>query len=166
MCVRCQNGRWHFQKPEVKMFAYLWPVILVMIANIVYQVCAKEVPAAMNAFASITICYGIATVMTLVCFFVFSGGGISGLAAEYAKANWAAVVFGLTAVGLEVGYVFAYKNGWEVSLLYIMQSAIMAVMLLLVGYFLYSEEIPWNKLAGIAICLAGLVLINKKGGTK
>ena len=148
------------------MFAYLWPIVLVMIANIIYQVSAKEVPKAMDAFASLTICYGIATLMTLVFFFIFSGGGLSGLMAEYAKTNWAVAVLGLTAVGLEVGYVFAYKNGWEVSLLYVIQSAIMAVMLLFVGYFLYHEGLSWNKLAGIVVCLAGLVLINKKGGSE
>ena len=110
------------------MFAYLWPIALVMIANIIYQVSAKEVPAAMDAFASLTICYGIATLMTLVFFFIFSGGGLSGLMAEYVKTNWAVIVLGITAVGLEVGYVFAYKNSWEVSLLYVIQSAIMAVI--------------------------------------
>ena len=148
------------------MFAYLWPIALVMIANIIYQVSAKEVPAAMDAFASLTICYGIATLMTLVFFFIFSGGGLSGLMAEYVKTNWAVIVLGITAVGLEVGYVFAYKNSWEVSLLYVIQSAIMAVMLLFVGYLLYSEGITWNKFAGRAVCLAGLVLINKKGGSE
>ena len=148
------------------MFAYLWPIALVMIANIIYQVSAKEVPAAMDAFASLTICYGIATLMTLVFFFIFSGGGLSGLMAEYVKTNWAVIVLGITAVGLEVGYVFAYKNSWEVSLLYVIQSAIMAVMLLFVGYLLYSEGITWNKFAGIAVCLAGLIMINKKGGSE
>lgn len=144
------------------MFAYLWPIGLVIIANIVYQISAKEVPSAMDAFASLTICYGIATAMTLICFFIFSGAGISGLMAEYAKINWAVIVLGITAVGLEVGYVFAYKNGWEVSLIYVMQSAIMAAMLLVVGYFLYKEGLTWNKLAGIAVCLFGLILINRK----
>ena len=61
-----------FRNREVKMFAYLWPIALVMIANIIYQVSAKEVPKAMDAFASLTICYGIATVMTLVFFFIFA----------------------------------------------------------------------------------------------
>ena len=148
------------------MFAYLWPIGLVIIANIVYQISAKEVPSAMDAFASLTICYGIATAMTLICFFIFSGAGINGLMAEYAKINWAVVVLGMTAVGLEVGYVFAYKNGWEVSLVYVMQSSILAALLLGVGYFLYSEGLTWNKVVGIGVCLAGLIMLNRNGGKK
>ena len=82
------------------MFAYLWPIALVIISSVIYQISAKEVPSAMDAFASLTICYGIATVMTLICFFVSSGTGFGGLMAEYSKINWAVIVLGLTAVGL------------------------------------------------------------------
>ena len=148
------------------MFAYLWPICLVIISSIIYQISAKEVPNKMDAFASLTICYGIATVMTLICFLVTSGTGFSGLMAEYAKINWAVVVLGITAVGLEVGYVFAYKNGWEVSLVYVMQSSILAALLLIVGYFLYSEGITWNKVVGIAVCLVGLIMLNRNGGAE
>ena len=34
------------------------------------------------------------------------------------------------------------------------------VILIFVGYLLYHEAITWNKIVGIIICLAGLVLIN------
>ncbi len=148
------------------MFAYLWPIGLVIISSIIYQISAKEVPSKMDAFASLTVCYGLATIITLIFFFIFSGGGISGLMAEYAKINWAVIMLGVTAVGLEVGYVFAYKNGWEVSLVYVMQSSILAGLLLVVGYFLYSEGLTWNKIVGIGVCLAGLILLNRKGGAK
>lgn len=44
----------------------------------------------------------------------------------------------------------------------IVQSAILAVILIFVGYLLYKEAITWNKIVGILICLAGLGLINMK----
>ncbi|MDO4621715.1 MAG: hypothetical protein Q4B22_02060 [Eubacteriales bacterium] len=34
--------------------------------------------------------------------------------------------------------------------------------LALVGYFLFHEAITWNKIAGAAVCLGGLALINLK----
>ena len=149
---------------EVAMFAYLWPIILVMAANVLYQIGAKEIPSEMDAFATLTITYAIATLTTLVMFLVSSGSGLSGLLVEYAKINWAVIMFGVSAVGLEVGFVFAYKNGWEVSLAYVVQSAVLSAMLLIVGYILYSEPITWNKVAGIAICVVGLVMLNRKRG--
>ena len=33
-------------------------------------------------------------------------------------------------------------------------------MMIFVGYLLYHEAVTWNKIVGIIICLAGLVLIN------
>ena len=31
-----------------------------------------------------------------------------------------------------------------------------------VGYFLYHENLTWNKILGVIICLIGLVFINLK----
>ena len=145
------------------MFAYLWPIGLVIISNVLYQVCAKEVPAEMNAFASLTVTYVVAAVSSLIFFFLLGGSsGGTGLIGEYSKINWAPFVLGVVIVGLEVGWIFAYKAGWEVSTGFIVQSAVLAILLLVLGYFLYHEALTWNKVAGVVICLIGLVFINLK----
>ena len=48
------------------MFAYLWPIVLVIISNVMYQVCAKEVPSEMNAFASLTVTYVVAAIASVM----------------------------------------------------------------------------------------------------
>ena len=140
------------------MFSYIWPIALVIGSNIIYQICAKSVPEGMNPFASLTLTYLVAAALSAVMFFVLEGGG--SLVKEYGKLNWAPFVLGLVIVGLEVGWIYAYKAGWPVSTGFIVQSAVLAVALLAVGYFLYHEALTWNKLVGVAICLAGLALIN------
>ena len=65
-------------------------------------------------------------------------------------------------VVIEVGYIYAYKAGWPVSVAQIVQAAVLAVILIFVGYLLYKEAITWNKIVGIIVCLAGLWLINMK----
>lgn len=142
------------------MFNYIWPLLLVVVSNTLYQICAKSVPGGMNPFASLTITYGVAMVMSLILFFAFSKG--FNLSGEYRKVNWAPFVLGLVIVGLEVGYIFMYKAGWPVSTAQIVQAAIIAVLLIFVGYFMYKEGISWNKIVGIIVCLAGLGLINWK----
>lgn len=81
---------------------------------------------------------------------------------EYRHVNWAPFVLGIVIVGLEVGYIYAYKAGWQVSTAQIVQAALLAVILIFVGYCLYKEQLTWNKIVGVAVCLAGLVLINIK----
>ena len=60
-----------------------------------------------------------------------------------------------------VGFIYAYKNGWAVSTASLVQSAFLAVALIIVGAVLYREAITANKVIGIVICLIGLYFINK-----
>ena len=68
---------------------------------------------------------------------------------EYGRLNWASFLLGLVIVGLEAGWIYAYKAGWPVSTAFIVQSAILAGFLLLVGYLLYHEPCITNLWPGI-----------------
>ena len=75
--------------------------------------------------------------------------------------NAAPVLLGMSVVGLEVGFIYAYKVGWPVSTVSTVQSAFLAIALLAVGALLYHEAITVNKVLGVAICLVGLYFLNK-----
>ena len=142
------------------MFSYIWPLALVVISNIAYQICAKSVPEDMNPLASVTVTYLVGAAASGILYFVLNRNG--NLIREYGRLNWAPIVLGIVIVGLEVGWIYAYKAGWQVSTGFIVQSAFLAVALIFVGYLLYHEALTWNKLVGIGACLAGLVFINLK----
>ena len=142
------------------MLAYIWPLSLVIFSNIVYQICAKSMPKDLNPFASLTVTYLVAFLVSGILFFALRDD--TTLLREYGKLNWVPFVFGLVLVGLETGFIFAYKAGWEVSTASIVQSSFLAVALIFVGFILYHETLTWNKLLGVGICLVGLVFINMK----
>lgn len=142
------------------MLNYIWPLALVVLSNVIYQICAKSVPAGMNPFASLTISYSIGAIASLVLYFVLNKN--ANIVQEYKQANWAPFVMGIVIVGLEVGYIYAFKAGWQVSVAQIVQASVLAVILIFVGYLLYKEALTWNKIVGIIVCLCGLVLINWK----
>ena len=52
------------------MFAYVWSIALVVLSNVVYQICAKSVPAAINPFASLTVTYLVGAAASCILFFV------------------------------------------------------------------------------------------------
>ena len=143
------------------MIAYIWPMALVVCANIMYQICAKSMPASIDPMAALTVTYLVAAASSFVLFFVLNHGQTS-LLAEYGKLNWVPFVFGLVLVCLEVGFIFAYKAGWQVNTASIVQAAFLAVGLIFVGYLLYKEPLSWNKLVGVGICIVGLIFINWK----
>lgn len=120
------------------MFNFVWPIVLVILSNIVYQICAKSVPEGINPFASLTITYFIGAIASALLFFML--GNDDNLLKEYSKLNWAPFVLGIVIVGLEAGWIYAYKAGWQVSTGFIVQSAFLAVGLLIVGYIIYHES--------------------------
>lgn len=142
------------------MFNYIWPLGLVVISNVAYQICAKSVPDKMNPLASLTITYAVGMVLSLIMYFVLNKD--ASLIKEYHKLNWAPFVLGIVIVGLEVGWIYAYQAGWPISIAQVVQAAFLAVILFFVGYVFYKEPISWNKIVGIIVCLAGLGLINMK----
>lgn len=142
------------------MFSYIWPITLVVLSNIVYQICAKSVPGDVSPFASLTVTYLVGAIFSAVMFFLTDRE--NSIVREFTKMNWASYVLGIVIVGLEVGFIYAYKAGWEVSTASIVQSAFLAIALIIVGVLLYHEELSWQKLTGIGICMIGLVFINLK----
>ena len=142
------------------MFHYIWPIALVVLSNIVYQICAKSAPGDMDPLASLTVTYLVGALASGILYFLLHRGG--NLLREYRQLNWAPFVLGVVIVGLEVGFLYAYRAGWQVSMAQIVSASLLAVILIVVGRVLYHEAITWNKVAGILICLAGLGLINMK----
>ena len=141
------------------MLSYIWPLVLIVASNIVYQICTKSVPNTMHPLASLTVTYGVGAVLSAVLYYFLCKNG--NLLREYQQLNWAPFALGLVIIGLEVGYIYAYKAGWPVSTTATVQSAFLAVALVIVGLLLYKEHITWSKAVGVIICLVGLVFINK-----
>ena len=142
------------------MISYIWPIALVVLSNVLYQVCAKRVPQDLNPFASLTVTYLVGAAASVVMYYILNKQG--NLIKEFSKLNWAPFVFGLVVVGLEVGWIYVYKAGWQVSVAPIVQSAFVAMILIFVGFMFYHEPLSWNKIVGIVICLVGMIFINIK----
>ena len=142
------------------MLSYIWPIALIVLSNTLYQICAKSVPEGMDPFASLTVTYLVGAAVSAALYYTVGAG--TNLLKEYGKLNWAPVVLGLVIVGLEAGYIFSFRAGWQVSTAQVVQSAILAAVMLFVGYLLYHEALTWNKILGIVICMVGLVFINLK----
>ena len=148
------------RKGDGSMLSYLWPITLVVFSNVIYQICAKSMPEGIHPFASLTVTYLTGAVVSGIFYYALSPQ--ANLLKEYGRLNWAPFALGISIIGLEGGWLYAYKAGWQVNTGFIVQSAFVSVVLLFVGYFLYREALTWNKLLGVAVCLLGLVIINIK----
>lgn len=140
------------------MWNLLWPILIVILSNTVYNICMKSMPSDVNPFAALMVTYIGAAIIT-AGIFVFMAKPAN-VAFELSKVNWTSVVLALVIVGLEVGYVFVYRAGWSVSTASVVANIGLACVLLVVGYFLYRENVSMQQILGIFVCMAGLILIN------
>lgn len=136
-----------------------WPIALAVLADVFYQITAKSTPEQINPFASLTVTYLIGAAVSAAVYFAMSGGG--NLLGEWKQVNWATFIMGIAIVGLEAGSIYMYKVGWNINTGYIVKSCFLAIALVIVGYLLYKEQITPTKVAGLAVCMTGLYLLNR-----
>ena len=141
------------------MWNMIWPLLIVVGANTIYNISTKSTPSDVNAFASLATSYFIAMLGSVVMFFITSDS--KNLLVEISKTNWSALALGVAIVGLEFGYICIYRAGWKIGVASLVANISLACVLLLVGLFVYKEIITLKQLFGMGICAIGLMLIVK-----
>lgn len=136
-----------------------WPIILIVVSNIIYQICSKSSPKELHPLAMLVITYLIGALGSFIAYHILAPN--ANIVAEYKHLNWTAFVLGVAVVGLESGYLYLYKLGWNINTGYMVVSILIAISLLFVGLFLYNESISLTKILGIVVCLIGMFLLRK-----
>ena len=141
------------------MFDYIWPIALVVACNTMYQVCSKSIAVDVHPLASVAMTYVVGAVVASLMYFALTKGG--NILKEFSHLNWASYALGFVVIGLEVGFLFAYRAGWSVNTAATVQGAALAISLLIVGYLVFKEPVNASKLIGVALCLGGLFFITR-----
>lgn len=137
----------------------MWPILVVVSANILYNIIAKSTPNAVQPFASLVITYLTAAIVSFILFFLASEN--KNITGEIQKANWTSVAFGVALVALEFGYINIYRVGWKISIGSLIANISLSCILLLIGVIIFKESISARQIFGMVMCLGGLLLINK-----
>lgn len=141
------------------IIAYWWPIGLVLVAHVVYQISAKSIPSQMDLFAAIFINYVIAAAAAFILWMVM--GQDKNIGVQLGKMNWAPITMALGITAVEVASVFMYKLGWNISIASTIGNIALAVVLVFVGALVYKEVITVNHIIGIGLCIAGLIVMNR-----
>ena len=142
------------------MFMYVFSIVLVVASNLLYHICQKSTPQGVNPFSALFLTYLTAAVLTVIAFY-FSPHD-KGFLRSLKELNWTTVVVGISVVGLEFGYLMAYRTGWNISVGSLVANIILAVMLIPIGILFFKEGFGINKILGSVFCIIGLILINKR----
>jgi drug/metabolite transporter (DMT)-like permease len=141
--------------------AFLAPFLLAVAGLATYHVAQKAVPASAHPLALLAVAYAVAAAACIAMMPLYSPG--QSLRAAFATVPWMVVLIALGMLGLEIGYLLAYRAGWPLSLTAVGASTLVALVLVPVGAVFFREAITPARIAGIVLCLAGLALLARRG---
>ena len=65
-------------------------------------------------------------------------------------------------LGIEFGYLLMYRAGWNLGIAAVLTTVLASLILVPVAVFVFKDKISWVNIAGIFVCLVGLVMLNWK----
>jgi len=134
------------------------PVIMILGGGVLYHVCQKATPAGLDPFLLLAISFGLAA---LGCLGLFVGK--HGLAVpEWHRVNWTSLALAVALMLVESGYLIGYRVGLKLNVTSFACNNMIALVLLGVGTFFYGESFTFRTGSGMALCVAGLLLL--RGG--
>jgi uncharacterized membrane protein len=138
--------------------AYFFPPILVVLGMMIYQVSQKTTDANANPFVVVIMAYVIGIIACVGGYFLLPKPDVVSLP-MMKTALWSALGIGLGAAAIEIGFMLAYRAGWNVNILPISVTVCGAVLLIPIGILAFRETLSLEKALGVLLCIGGLVLI-------
>jgi multidrug transporter EmrE-like cation transporter len=142
------------------MFLFYFSISLAIASSALYHFVAKSTPPNVNFTVSLLVTYAIAFVVTFLGFFFFPV--TDGITAELKRLNWASIGLAIAVVGIEFGFLLTYRAGWNLGIAAVLVNVVASLILVPVAIFIFKDRLNWVNVAGILVCLAGLVMLNWK----
>jgi len=140
------------------MFLFYFSITLAICSSALYHFMAKSTPSNANFTVSLLVTYTVAFVITLIGFSFFPI--TNGVTAELKQLNWASIGLAIAIVGIEYGFLLTYRAGWNLGIAAVLVNVVASLILVPVAIYIFKDKISWINIAGIFVCLAGLVMLN------
>src|SRR5512146_2308712 len=139
------------------MTMFYFSIALTIFSSALYHFSQKKIPAGVHPIVSVIVTY-IASL--LICFvllaFIRPQGGVWQAVKQL---NWASYVLALSLIGLEVGFLLAYRAGWNIGLAAVLVNVVASLILIPVALLVFRDKLSWVNIAGVLVCLIGLVML-------
>jgi drug/metabolite transporter (DMT)-like permease len=124
-------------------------------------VAQKNIPQDANPLIVLAAAYFFAICICLIGYF-FTGESKK-LTDIVRGQNWLVVaLLGMAAIGIELGFLYAYRTGWKVSTTAMTTGTFITIALAFVGVLWFKESLTFVNVIGIVLCAVGVIFINMK----
>jgi len=134
--------------------------VLTVIGNLIYHVSQKSIPKTVNPFFVYMIIYSIALLGCVIGSLFYSSGG--SMAQTLRSTNWAVIAAGIAVFSIEIGFLLAYRAGWNLSSAAMACSVAVTILLVPIGVLLFRERLSTSRILGTILCFLGLYLVAKQ----
>lgn len=135
-------------------------ILLAVLSNSCYHLFQKSTPSNLNPIAALIVTYACALFVSITVFFIFVPG--VNLIESIRAVNWASILLGFAVVGLELGFLLAYRSGWNISIAGFLANTLVALLLIPVGVLFYKEKLSIINISGFLLCVTGLFLVSRR----
>lgn len=147
------------QGVKIMKLQYL-SILLIVLSNTFYHLSQKSTPASLSPMVGLIVTYASALIISIVIFF-FSTPKVNFLE-NFKAVNWTSFALGFAVVGLETGFLLAYRSGWNISIVGLLANTIVALVLIPIGLIFYKDTLSFTNIFGVLLCITGLILISKR----
>ena len=137
---------------------YFFPPILIVLGLVIYQISQKTTDQNANPFVVVIMAYLIGIAACIGAYFLFPKQEAASVP-MIRTVLWSALGIGLGAAAIEIGFMLAYRAGWNLSILPVSANVCGAIVLILIGLVAFRETLSVEKIIGVFLCIGGLVLI-------
>ncbi len=141
------------------MNAYVLSIGTAILANVFYHLCLKFTNPLIHPLAGLSVSYATAGLICLIALPFLATGPVT---QQFQNLNWASFALGAAITGLELGFIYAYRAGWNISVAALFCNVAVGIILLPIGILFFKERLSTQNLVGIALALAGLFLIGRR----
>ena len=141
-----------------KMLKYYFPLAIVVLSSVGYQVGLKEVSSGIDPIVALVVTYLASSVTSFLLYFILASKGENRWR-EVTRVNPAALLLGCSIVGIEVGCLYMFVAGWPVNTAFVVSNSCIVVALMVMGKVLYDEKLTLRQLGGVLISMVGIFAI-------
>ncbi len=142
------------------MALFYFSIALTILSSALYHFSQKQIPAGVHPIVSVIVTYAVSLVICLgLLYFDWPREGVLQAVKQL---NWASYVLALSLIGLEVGFLLAYRAGWNIGLAAVLVNVVASLILIPVALLVFHDKLSWTNIAGVLVCLIGLVMLNWK----
>ena len=138
---------------------YYAAITLTIVANVGYHLFQRSIRPDASPMGSLVVTYAVALALSVVLMAVLPGRGVS---ASLSSTSWPSWALGIAIVGLEVGFLLAYRAGWDLGLAAPYANVAVALALLPIGVLAFGDRLTTRKILGFVLAVAGIALLSGK----